>query len=147
VAIERSYFAWDGKNAMEVLLFPTFDSCHTCMVSFDLWMSRRIVDTFVLIAHFLNDKWKSYHIILGFKKNIDTFGNPMVLQVNDLLSKHGLNVCVIAWVKNEGGNLSSMIYVLTYVVFYEIFCLFTPFVQTCWGHVMFKNCQYATNDF
>jgi len=39
-----------------------------------------------------------------------------------------------------------MIYVLTYVVFYENFGLFTPFVQTCWGHAMFKNCQYATND-
>jgi len=72
---------------MEVLLFPTFDSCHTCMVSFDLWMSRGGVDTFVLIAHFLNDTWKSYHISLGFQKIIDTFGNPMVLQVNDFSFK------------------------------------------------------------
>lgn len=51
--------------------------------------------------------------------------------MNDLLSKHGLNVCVIAYVKNEGGNIYTMIYVLTYVMSYEIFRLFTPFVQTC----------------
>ncbi len=70
----------------------------------------------------------------------------MVLQLNDLLSKHRLDVCVIAYVKNEGGNISTLIYVLTYVVFYEILGLFTPFVSTCRGHAMFKNCQYATND-
>jgi hypothetical protein len=80
------------------------------MVSFDLWMSRGGVNTFVLIAHFLNDKWESYYVTLGFKKIIDTFGNPMVFQVNDLLSKHGLNVCIIAYVKNEGDNISTMIY-------------------------------------
>lgn len=81
---------------MEVLLFPTFDSCCTCMVNFDLWISKGGVDTFVLIAHFLNDKWN-----FGIFKIIDTFGNPMVLQVNDLLSKHGPNVSIIAYVKNE----------------------------------------------
>jgi hypothetical protein len=85
-----------------------------------------------------------YHITLGLKKIIDTFGNPMVLQMNELLSKHGLNVFVISYVKNEGGNISTMIYVLTYVVSYEILGLFTPFVWTFWGHAMFKNCQYAT---
>jgi hypothetical protein len=70
----------------------------------------------------------------------------MVLQVNVLLSKHGFNVCVIAYVKNEGGNISTMIYALIFVVSYENLDLFTPFIWTCWGHAMFKNCQYATND-
>jgi hypothetical protein len=75
---------------------------------------------------------------LGFKKTIDTFRNPMVLQVNDLLSKHGLNVCVIEYVKRRR-YISTMIYVLTYVVSYEVLGLFTPFVWTCWGHAMFKK--------
>jgi hypothetical protein len=51
---------------MEILLFPTFDSCRACMVSFDLWMFRGGVDTTVLIAHFLNFKWESYYVTLGF---------------------------------------------------------------------------------
>jgi hypothetical protein len=51
---------------MEILLFPTFDSCRTCMVSFDLLISKGGVDTFVLITHFLNDTWESYHVTSGF---------------------------------------------------------------------------------
>jgi hypothetical protein len=78
---------------------------------------------------------------------MDAFGNLVVLQLNDLLSKRRLNVCVIAYVKIEGGNISTMIYALTYVVSYGIFGLFTPFVLTCQGHAMFKNCQYATKLF
>ncbi len=31
-----------------------FESCHSCIVSFDLWISRAKMDTFVMIVHFLN---------------------------------------------------------------------------------------------
>jgi hypothetical protein len=32
----------------------------------------------------------------------------MALQMNDVLAKHGLNVHVCAYVKNEGNNISTM---------------------------------------
>lgn len=32
----------------------------------------------------------------------------MALQVNEVLAKHGLKVLVIAYVKNKGGNISTM---------------------------------------
>jgi len=35
------------------------------MMSFDLWMSRKRVDNFVLIVHFLNQNWEPCHVTIG----------------------------------------------------------------------------------
>ncbi len=40
----------------------------------------------------------------------------MVLQVNEVLVKHGLNARVIAFVKDVGGNFSTMTQVLASIV-------------------------------
>jgi uncharacterized membrane protein (DUF2068 family) len=40
----------------------------------------------------------------------------MVLQINEVLVKHGLNAHVIAFVKDEGGNFSTMTQVLASIV-------------------------------
>jgi hypothetical protein len=61
------------------------------MVSFDLWMSRVGVDTFVFIVHFLNDKWELCHVTIGFFEIVETSKNVMALQVNEVFAKHGLN--------------------------------------------------------
>jgi hypothetical protein len=52
---------WQKKNKAR-FISPTFDLCITCTTSIDLWMSRAGVDTFVLIVHFLNNKWDNYWI-------------------------------------------------------------------------------------
>jgi hypothetical protein len=70
-----------------------FDSCNTCTVNFDLWMFTAGVDTFVLIMHFLDDNWEPCHVTICFFEIVETFRNAMVLQVNEVLAKHGL----IAW--------------------------------------------------
>jgi hypothetical protein len=70
----------------------------------------------------------------------------MALQVNEILVKHGLNACVIAYVKNKGDNISTMTQALTSIVSCEKLVLAHPFVGSCCGHAMFKCCQYATND-
>jgi hypothetical protein len=100
-------------------------------------MLRGNINTFVLIVHFLNDKWEPYPIIVRFFETIDTSRNAMAIQVNDVLAKHGLNTHVLAYVKDEGNNLATMTSTLTFVVFCEVFGLSTPFVSSCWGHVMF----------
>jgi hypothetical protein len=51
-------------------------------------MSRGGVNTFVLIAQFLNDKWEPCHVTLGFFELVDTSRHAMVLQMNDFLAKH-----------------------------------------------------------
>ncbi len=54
------------ERTKEKFIVSTFKSCHSCIVLFDIWMLRAGVDTFVMIVHFLNNKWEPYHIIVGF---------------------------------------------------------------------------------
>jgi hypothetical protein len=58
-----------------------------------------------------------------------------------------LNIHVLAYVKNEGNNLTTMISALTFVVSCEVLGLSTFFVGSYWGHAMFKCCQYVIDDF
>jgi hypothetical protein len=67
--------------------------------------------------------------------------------VNDVLAKHGINIHVLAYVKNEGCNLVIVTSTLTwYVVSYEVLGLSAPSIMACWGHVMSKYCQYAIEE-
>jgi hypothetical protein len=40
--------------------------------------------------------------------------------MNDVFAKHGLNVCVVTYVKDEGNNLSTMTSTLTFVMSCEV---------------------------
>jgi hypothetical protein len=42
--------------------------------------------------------------------------NAMTLQVNEILGKHGFNAWVIAYVEDEGSNLSTMTQALPFIV-------------------------------
>jgi hypothetical protein len=42
--------------------------------------------------------------------------NAMTLQVNKILAKHEFNVWIIAYVEDEGSNLSTMTQALTFIV-------------------------------
>ncbi len=68
-----------AKRTKERFVSPTLHSYNTCTVSFNLWMSRGGVDTFVLIVHFLNDKWEPCHVTIGFFYITNTSGSAMVL--------------------------------------------------------------------
>jgi hypothetical protein len=49
---------------------------------------------------------RTYHVTVGFFEIIDTSGNAMAIQMNDVLAKHGLNTHVLAYVKDERSNLA-----------------------------------------
>jgi hypothetical protein len=55
-----------AEKTKEKFVSPTFDSCNICKTSFNLWMFQGGVKYFVLIVHFLNDKWEPCHVIVGF---------------------------------------------------------------------------------
>jgi len=124
---------------------PAFRSCNTCTVSFDIWMSKGGVDTFFFIVHFLNDKWEPCHVIIGFFETTNTSKNAMAMHVSNVLAKHGLNILILAYVKDERNNLATMTFTLTSIVCCEILGLLVPLVGSCRGHVMSKCCQYATD--
>ncbi len=68
-----------AKRTKERFVSPTLHSCNTCIVFFNLWMSRGGVDIFVLIVHFLNDKWEPCHVTIGFFYITNTSRSAMVL--------------------------------------------------------------------
>jgi hypothetical protein len=71
-------------------VYWSFESCHSSIVSFHLWMYKAKVDTFVMIVHFLNDQWEPCHITIRFFEITNTTKSAMALQVNDVFAKHGL---------------------------------------------------------
>jgi hypothetical protein len=70
----------------------------------------------------------------------------MAIQVNEVLTTYGLNVKILAYVKDERNNISTMTIVVTFVVSCELLKFTTPFIGSCWWHAMSKCCKYATND-
>jgi hypothetical protein len=70
-------------------------------------MSRGNVNTFVLIMHFLNKKQEPYHITIGFFEITNTYESAMALQVNIVLAKHKLNVCVFLHMSRMKGIIFS----------------------------------------
>jgi hypothetical protein len=64
----------------------------------------------------------------------------MAIQVNEMLITYGLNVKIMAYVKDESKNLSTMTSDLIFVVFCKLLGLTTPFIKSCWGYAMFKCC-------
>jgi len=64
----------------------------------------------------------------------------MAIQVNEMLITNGLNVKIMAYVKDESKNLNTMTSALTFVVSCKLLGLTTPFIKSCWGYAMFKCC-------
>ncbi len=71
-------------------VYWSLESCHSCIISFHLWMSKARVDTFVIIVHFLNDQWEPCRIIVRFFEIANTTKSAIALLVNNMLAKHGL---------------------------------------------------------
>jgi hypothetical protein len=70
----------------------------------------------------------------------------MVTQVKELLSSYNLLDKLIAYVKDKGGNLSTLAKALNLVVNRVPLKLAIPQQGSCFGHVFSKACQYACND-
>jgi len=123
---------------MATYVLPAIAQCATMIATFDLWMSRLGYYTFALVINFINPSWAPCYIAIGLFEAFDIFGATFTKQVKILLVKFNLTNKVIAYVKNEGANLSSLIIAFTFVVSCELLQLTQPFVGLCFGHVMSK---------
>ncbi len=94
------------------------ESCITTIISFDLWMSKSGHDTFALVINFINSHWVPCHVIVGLFEANDTFGVVMATQVKELLSCYNLLDILIAYMKDKGGNLSTLARALSSMVSY-----------------------------
>ncbi len=64
---------------MEFHVLPHIESTIIMFVSFDLWMFRGGVDTFVLVINYLDETWTPRHAIVGMFKLHETSSNAMAL--------------------------------------------------------------------
>jgi hypothetical protein len=58
---------------------------------------------------------------MGFFEIANTFRNAIALQENNVLVKNMLDVYVLAYVREERNNLSTMTFILTSIVSYMDF--------------------------
>jgi len=98
------------------------------------------------MINFINDDWVPYHVIVRLFEALNTFGTTLAEQMKYLLTKYQLTSKIITYVKDENTNLNTFFFVFTSVIFCAPLQLVAPFNGTHFGHVMFKACQYATND-
>jgi hypothetical protein len=87
---------------------PTLDLCVTTIASFDLWMFKFGHNTFAFVINFINLQRVPYNVSLGLLEATDTIKVAMATQVKDLLSSYDLLDKLIAYVKYEGDNLSTL---------------------------------------
>jgi hypothetical protein len=116
-------------------VLPTLDSCVMTTTSLDLWMSIFGHNTFILVINFINSQWLCYHVTMGLFEAPDMARITMVMQVKDLLSFYNLLDKIIAYVKDEGGNLSTLARALSYVVNCAPMALVVP-----WQGSLFGSC-------
>jgi hypothetical protein len=76
------------------------------------------------------------HVTINLFETIETFGAAMAIQVNEVLVAYGFNTKILAYVKDEGNNLSIMTTALTFIVSYQELRLTTPLIRSYWGHAM-----------
>lgn len=105
--------------------------------NFDLSMSKGGINMFALIINYLDDGWILRHATIGLFEVHEATNVTMALQ----LIHH-----VIAFVKDEGINLGTMVVALRSIINYDPLKLSQVYEGACFGHVMFKMCQCVTND-
>ncbi len=58
----------------------------------------------------------SKHITIGLFETFETLGQTLTRILEDLLEQYGLTRNILAYVKNKGANLNTMIVVLKLVI-------------------------------
>ena len=133
-------------KTMDRYVLPLISSCQTASITFDLWMSRTGWHTFALVVNFIDDCWVPRHVTVGLFEAQDTSGASLAEIVKPLLNEFKLTDKIVACVKDEGANLATFERALQLIVSCDILGLAKPFSSACFGHIMSKVCQYATND-
>ncbi len=72
-------------KCMELHVFPKFTSATIVYTSFDLWMSRGGVDTFLLVINYLIEIWEPMHVTIGLLKVNETISLCMAQQLQSLV--------------------------------------------------------------
>jgi len=71
---------------------------------------------FAFVENYINKSWETSHITIGIFEVHETTNATMVVQLRDLFIRYELLDKVIAYVKDKGANLNTLITTLTSIV-------------------------------
>ncbi len=71
-------------------------------------MSKFGHDTFAILINFMNSQWVPCHVTMALFETTNTIGVAMVVQVRDFLTSYNFLEKLVACLKDEGGNLSTL---------------------------------------
>jgi len=74
-----------GHQVYGNAFFPKFTNATIVYTSFDLWMSRGGVDTFILVINYLIEVWEPMYVTIGLLKVNKTTNLGMVQQLQSLV--------------------------------------------------------------
>lgn len=117
------------------------------MMFFDLWMLCLEWSIYVVVVNFFNDVWVFCNVIIGFLEIFSMVEVLLEVQLQDILSCFNFLMCIIVYVKDEGGSLDIIILVLVFVVFCEVLEMDVFYVGVCFGYVFLKCCEYVIDNF
>nr|XP_024359895.1 uncharacterized protein LOC112274515 isoform X1 [Physcomitrium patens] len=135
------------SQIIEKNILPSLRGCVSATVTFDLWMSRRGVNSIATVVHFINESWETCHVTIGVLEASVIAGEELVMEVKDLLSSFNLMDKIIAFVvKDDDSRLTSLAEALSKKVVCSPLQLSEPYTGTCFGNVLSKACENTTTD-
>lgn len=97
------------RRIMDLHVLPNLEIVTIVFASFDLWMSKSGVNTFVLVINYSDESSTPRHATMKLFEVHEITINTMVLQFQTLLKKFELIHHVITFVKDEGNNIGVMV--------------------------------------
>ncbi len=87
------------------------------------------------MINFINSMWVPCHVTMGLFKTTNMSGFAMAVQIKDFVSLYNLLNKLFAYVKDEGGNFSTLVQALTSIVNCGLLGPVDPWHGLCFGHV------------
>jgi hypothetical protein len=79
-------------------------------------MSKNAYDIFTLIINFLDENWPPKKVTFNLFEAIETIGQALARNLNELLNSYGSSKKIITYVKDEGANVNSMTISFKFVI-------------------------------
>jgi hypothetical protein len=103
--------------------------------SFDLWMFKGAHDIFSNVINFLGFYQQPTHVIIGLFEATKIINQALATNLIKLFDQYGLRKKLIAYVKDEGSNIITMIIALKSIVKCEVLNLDESLQGTFFGHI------------
>jgi len=101
---------------MDTYVIHALFSCVTTSVTFDLWMSQSGFDIFSLVVNFIDDAWVPKHVNVGLFETPNIANVILAKIVKPLLAKFQLTHKIVAYVKDKGSNLNTLVTTLSTII-------------------------------